>query len=120
MIAALGAGPCPSMKADSVVSHTLAALVRFQHPLAGGRVFGQHGRRARGTPHQLAAAVGAAAAGQAGGGAVGAEGALEGADQGVRRVRRQVLVAALAIGSELEHLSVLAVRSRVADPNMVS
>ena len=42
---------------------------------------------------------------QAVGGAVGAEGALERADQGVRRVRRQVLVAALAVGSERQHVN---------------
>src|SRR3989442_84348 len=55
------------------------------------------------TAEALAVTVGAGAAGQAVGHAVGAEGALERADHGVRRVGGQVLVAAFAVGLELEH-----------------
>ena len=45
---------------------------------------------------------------KAAGGAVGAEGALERADHGVGRIGRQVLVAALAVGLECQHLCLLA------------
>ena len=39
--------------------------------------------------------------------AMGAEGAFVAADAGLRRVRRQVLVAALAVGAELQHGAIL-------------
>lgn len=55
---------------------------------------------------EIAATVGADAV-QPGLDAVAAEGALEGADHRVVRVGRQVLVATLAVGSELEHTQIV-------------
>ena len=80
-----------------------AARVVLQHALRGGRRLGQLLLRPHGPAHQLAAAVRAASAGQAIGRAIGAEGAFERADQGIRRIRRQILVAAFAVGSQGEH-----------------
>src|SRR5215472_4942024 len=80
-----------------------AARVRLQDALARSWVFDQHGRRPHRPAHELTTAVWTAPAGQAIGHAVGTEGALEGANHGVARVRRQVLVAALAVGLEFEH-----------------
>src|SRR5690606_35559029 len=79
------------------------ARVRLGYALGRCGVPRKHRCRAHRSPHQFATAVGTAAAGQPTGGAVGAERAFERADQRVRSVRRQVLVAALAIGPERQH-----------------
>ena len=81
----------------------LAARVRFQYALRRSWVFDEHCRRPHRPTHELTSAVWTAPAGQASGHAVGAEGALESAYHGIARVRRQVLVAALAVGLEFEH-----------------
>src|SRR5215470_13512521 len=73
----------------------LAAAVGLQDALGGGGVFLQLAGRADGALDEVAAAVGAGAV-QRVLGAGAAEGAFEGADHGVGRLGREVLVAALA------------------------
>ena len=80
--------------------HTL--LMRLEHAACGGRELGQRRRRTGRPLDQIAAAIGAAPA-QAVGRAIGAEGAFEGADQRVGCAVGQILVAAFAIGPELQH-----------------
>ena len=80
--------------------------VFLQNPLRGGRIFAESVGGAHRTPHELTAAVGTTTAGQPLSCAVTAEGALERADQRVARIWRQILVAAFAIGPELQHRSI--------------
>src|SRR5262245_57762057 len=94
-------------KASGVIgSGDLAAAVGLQDALGGGGVFLQLARGADGALDEVATAIGAGAA-QDVLGAAAAEGAFEGADQGVGRVGREVLVAAFAVGAQLEHGRVL-------------
>ena len=77
--------------------------MRFAHALPGPGELRQPIRWPDWPCHEIATAVGASAAGKAVFGAVSAERALERADQRLGRVRRQIAVAAFAVGSELEH-----------------
>src|SRR5262245_26077033 len=80
--------------AEGVIgSGHLAAAFGLEDALGGGGVFLELARGADGALDEVAAAVGAGALEQVLG-AAAAEGALEGADQGVGRLGREVLVAA--------------------------
>ena len=80
----------------------LGAAVRFELSCGAGGEFLQFGGGADRAGDEFACAVGAYA-GEDAVGAGGAEGALEGADAGVAAVRREVAVAAFAVGAEFEH-----------------
>src|SRR5689334_20453654 len=97
----------PSRKRTNYLRRLAAARVILQDALRGGRILRQLLLRPHGPLHQLTAAVRAAPARQAVGGAVRAEGALERANQGIRGLGRQILVAAFAIGAKGEHASSL-------------
>src|SRR5712664_2503941 len=78
------------------------AAAGFQHPFAGRWIPGELALRPDRASDQFAAAVGAHTL-QHSDRAAAAERALERADHGLGGVRRQVLVAALAIRSKLKH-----------------
>src|ERR1700751_5638805 len=78
----------------------------LQHPLRRGRILQEPDRRADRARCEAAPAVGARPA-ERPVHAVGAEGAFVAADAGVWARRRQVAVAAFAVGSEGEHGSSL-------------
>src|SRR5476649_2394851 len=80
----------------------LAGSVVFFHALGRGRMLDEHSLRTGRALHQIAAAIGAKAA-QPGPRTVRAEGAFVGAHQRVGRAVGQVLVAAFAVGAEVEH-----------------
>jgi hypothetical protein len=80
------------------------AALRLEDTSCRWRIVGELCRRPNGAGYEIAAAVRASPV-KLVLGAVGAERALERADHGVGRLRRQVLVAAFAIGAEFEHLS---------------
>src|SRR5579885_3052386 len=84
----------PTRRRGCPLRRGCAARMRLQDPPGAGRVFGELVRRPDRAPHQLAAAVGAAAL-EDRVGAAPAEGALVGADHRLRRLRRQITVAAL-------------------------
>jgi hypothetical protein len=73
-----------------------------QMPLQHWRMLGELCARANWPRHEISAAIGANALEDIIG-ASGAEGAFEGADPGLAALRRQVLVAAFAIRSKVEH-----------------
>jgi hypothetical protein len=77
--------------------------LRLEHPPRRSRVGRKLRRRPDRPGHQVAAAVRTASA-EPPIGAVAAEGALERADHGIGRCGRQILVAAFAVWSQLEHL----------------
>jgi hypothetical protein len=74
----------------------------MKYARSGCGILLKHGGRADWTRNQISAAVGTVAS-QLCFSAVAAEGALEGADHGVCRVRRQVLVATFAIWAQFKH-----------------
>ncbi len=78
------------------------AALGFENSLPRCGIFGQHGGRSDWTCDEVATAVGADAA-QNIAGAGDTEGALVAADQRVCRVGRQIVVAAFAVGTELQH-----------------
>jgi hypothetical protein len=80
-----------------------AATLRSVDAKSRGRMADELAGRADGPVDQLAGAIGAKAAERSR--AVHAERALEGTDPRVGRVRRQIPIAALTAGSNLEHLA---------------
>ena len=76
------------------------------NPFRRGRISGKRRRRTNRPPRKFAATVRAFPT-QHGRYTLRAERTLEGADHRVRRFRRQVLVTAFAVGSELQHWGVL-------------
>src|SRR5262249_54515393 len=86
----------------SCVTAPISTPLRFEDSLGRGRVLRQLLGRTPRASHELAAAVRAAAS-QYELGAGPAEGALEGADASFGRLRREVAVTALAIGTKLKH-----------------
>src|SRR5262245_37412213 len=79
-----------------------AGFVILADAFGRGRIFLQHPLRPCRAPDEVAAAIGAVAA-QPRSRAIRAERALEGADQRIGRAVGQVLVAALAVGAEIQH-----------------
>src|SRR5579872_1594229 len=76
--------------------------VRLEHALGRGGMTLEHRSRTDGTTHEIAAAVRTHTL-QRVFGAFGAEGAFKSADARLARLRRQILVAAFAIGAQFEH-----------------
>src|SRR3954447_18327990 len=92
------------------------ASFRLQHPPGRSRMLRQHGRRPNRAANEFAAAVRADPM-QPVLDAVGAERALIGADPRLQAVRRQILVAALAVGTQFEHYS--AATATAAGPSRI-
>jgi hypothetical protein len=85
------------------------APLRFEHTFGRGRIPGKLFHRSPRARDELASAIGAFAC-ELGLRACLAERAFERADSRVRAVRRQIDVAAFAVGSELKHVSSLRFR----------
>src|SRR5688500_1948505 len=90
-----------------------AVAFGLQDALGRSRIFLEHRRRSHRSACEIAAAIGADAA-QHAFGAGGAESALEGADHRIRRIGREILVAAFAVWAEFQHVRslTLSVRAR--------
>ena len=84
------------------MEHTSTATLWMENARRRRRIVLQLGRRPDGPRREVAAAVGAAPS-ELVLNAIAAECALEGADHRVRRIGRQILVAALAIGAQFKH-----------------
>src|SRR5215204_5221235 len=97
--AATAPRPAPSRRDAS----RSASFVWLENAFRRCRVVYELGGGPNRAAHQFAAAVRAPSAGQPIGRARRTEGAFERADQRVRRVWRQVPVAAFAVGSERQH-----------------
>src|SRR5437764_10534218 len=92
----------PSTRPEPTLRPGRAARVRLQSALGRSRMFGELVGGADRAAHQLAAAVWTAAL-EDRVGAAPAERALVGADHGLGRLRRQIAVAAFAVGTQLQH-----------------
>src|SRR5919109_5170956 len=88
---------------SAVSGNAFSAALGLEDALGGSRVLEQLLDGTARTAHELAAAVGTPAA-QGLAGAGGAERAFEGADPGVGGVAREIPVAALAVGAQLQHV----------------
>ena len=86
----------------NILEWNLRAALWFQDAPVRGWVAHEFCHRADGTCHELTAAI-RAPVGQLFFGAGAAKGAFKAANDGVHRRRRQVLVAAFAIGTKFKH-----------------
>src|SRR5262245_13409872 len=89
----------------------MAASLRLEHALGGGGIFQQLVGGPDRTRHQIAPAIRATSA-ELSVRTIAAEGAFERADYGVRRRRRQRLVAAFAGGAQCKHCRILSAVDR--------